>query len=715
MKSLAHLVRATALAHYLPIARWLLAQDRGFAFLTDAQIEAQPRFDSVRLLVRYLAGGLPGAVRARALEALVDGPRAISELLRGGDAVDLAAIYTLLARRELCFDWQAPLEARTVVPLPNQPFEGLRLADILHSTRFGPLLAELALGRRPEDQSRLAAAAAWRPPRRAPGPFGFVGGPGGGAPLRDLDPAERLPGTPWRRRARVPGGAAPRGGGDRRRGRAMGAFFLERGLVISRHGGLFEYRSRCGEDLYFECPTTGQRLTLREGEFWTELHTLRLQVVEAFASPRELVVPAPGGDGAEGRVISLADLPPAFQADVERKLKYITALRAVGVSRGQIERIEQERRGIAERIGDPVGTPSASAIRSWWMPYEKSGGDPLSLISGNATRQRGSPFDQDSEAFLQDYIDDHYAVPARPTAVGVHRDYLRDLKIANQARTAQSLRPLKAASERTFLARIAARPKDEMMAARHGEEAARHHFRMARGALPARYPLDVAEIDHSPLNLHVLDDLCYLPLGRPWIAAIKDRATSMLLGFYIAFGNGGLQAIFGPSSIRRPPTTWPTRCGRTWSTPGRPSAAPGSTCRTGAGTSPARITAPPSPRWVRGTSIRRPTPRGSRAPSSGSSAPWSRPSSSPCRAGPSPISPNAATTIRPVTPWSASPPWPTCSTSGRRTITMCCPTAASSPRHWTCGTRASPWRRRPRPAPRPSRRPGSALSTGHKI
>lgn len=216
VKSLAHLVRATALARYLPIARWFLARDRGFAFLTDAQIEAQPRFDSVRLLVRYLAGDLPGAVRARALAALADGPRPISELLRGDDAVDLAAIYTLLARRALCFDWRAPLDARTVVSLPDQPFEGLRLADILHSTRFGPLLAELALGRRPEDQPRLAAAAAWRPPRRAPGPFGFVGGPGGGVPLRDLDPAERLPGTPWRRRARVPGGAAPpRGGGDR--------------------------------------------------------------------------------------------------------------------------------------------------------------------------------------------------------------------------------------------------------------------------------------------------------------------------------------------------------------------------------------------------------------------------------------------------------------------------------------------------------------------
>ncbi len=53
---------------------------------------------------------------------------------------------------------------------------------------------------------------------------------------------------------------------------------------------------------------------------------------------------------------------------------------------------------------------------------------------------------------------------------------------------------------------------------------------MIRGHLPADHPLDVVEIDHTPLNVYVIDDLSFLPLGRPWLTAIKDRYSKVILG-----------------------------------------------------------------------------------------------------------------------------------------------------------------------------------------
>lgn len=164
---------------------------------------------------RYLAGTLPDSVLPRIQEKLQTGPRPLAELAAPEAGLPLVALYTLLARRHLCFDWNAPLDIRATVSLPGQPYGGLHLADVLHSTRYGHLLAELALGRRPADQSVLAAAAAWRPRRRDLTPFNFVGGHGGQAPLRDLGQGECLPGTPWRRRDHAPGGATPQSGRGR--------------------------------------------------------------------------------------------------------------------------------------------------------------------------------------------------------------------------------------------------------------------------------------------------------------------------------------------------------------------------------------------------------------------------------------------------------------------------------------------------------------------
>lgn len=79
----------------------------------------------------------------------------------------------------------------------------------------------------------------------------------------------------------------------------MGAFFLERGLVIERLGVLLEYQARAGRELYFEAPETGQRVTIGEDDFWSELHTLRIRVVDAFASPGLLLTPESGQSPAD--------------------------------------------------------------------------------------------------------------------------------------------------------------------------------------------------------------------------------------------------------------------------------------------------------------------------------------------------------------------------------------------------------------------------------
>lgn len=322
----------------------------------------------------------------------------------------------------------------------------------------------------------------------------------------------------------------------------MGSFFLQNGLVISRFGQILEFTARAEDEIYFEDPTTGKRITLKESAFWAEFQTKRLTVVDAFSSPKALVLPT---ESPQVQIRNLCDLPQKYQSDVERKVTYIAKLREAGITRGQTRFIADMATRIAEQIRDELGVPGTSTIQSWWKEYERQNYEVYVLINGHASRKRGSPLDDDSEHFLQQQIDDKYAIDTRPTTAGAYRDYKSTLKAANLERVPMGLAPLVKVAERTFYARVDDRPKKEIMIARYGREYARRYFKMIKGHLPADHPLDAVEIDHTPLNLYVIDDLSFLPLGRPWATAIKDRYSGVLLGLYISFQATGLDSIFG--------------------------------------------------------------------------------------------------------------------------------------------------------------------------
>ena len=60
------------------------------------------------------------------------------------------------------------------------------------------------------------------------------------------------------------------------------------------------------------------------------------------------------------------------------------------------------------------------------------------------------------------------------------------------------------------------------------------HDQTERGPQPTR-PNQRQEFDFSQLNAMVIDDEDHLPIGRPTIAAIRDKYTGYISGIYITF------------------------------------------------------------------------------------------------------------------------------------------------------------------------------------
>lgn len=209
VKALSHMAKnSTSWDKYVAIAAAYREKGIAYGVLVDAQLEQEPRFSSVKLLKRYVTSKVSQAVLDRALTSLVNGPLPLSEL-RTQAFLELVDVWTLIARRHLCFDWREPLNPQTtMVSLPDQPYGGLKLEDVLCSTRYGGFLAALALGRRPTDKCLLADAATWRRRDFPLEPWAFVGGFRRAAPVRHLGEEEQFPRNPRRRRNFALGGRA---------------------------------------------------------------------------------------------------------------------------------------------------------------------------------------------------------------------------------------------------------------------------------------------------------------------------------------------------------------------------------------------------------------------------------------------------------------------------------------------------------------------------
>ena len=79
------------------------------------------------------------------------------------------------------------------------------------------------------------------------------------------------------------------------------------------------------------------------------------------------------------------------------------------------------------------------------------------------------------------------------------------------------------------------RDQYEILVAREGKVEADRLMEAVGEGPQGTYPLEAVEIDHTPLDVFVLDEKRQVILDRPWLTAIIDRYTRCIIGFCISF------------------------------------------------------------------------------------------------------------------------------------------------------------------------------------
>jgi putative transposase len=61
-----------------------------------------------------------------------------------------------------------------------------------------------------------------------------------------------------------------------------------------------------------------------------------------------------------------------------------------------------------------------------------------------------------------------------------------------------------------------------------GAKAARERFDHVNHAPVIKQALERVQIDHTPVDLIVVDEISRKPLGRPWLSLVIDNASRMV-------------------------------------------------------------------------------------------------------------------------------------------------------------------------------------------
>ncbi|MGV1098511.1 Mu transposase C-terminal domain-containing protein [Thiovibrio sp. JS02] len=243
----------------------------------------------------------------------------------------------------------------------------------------------------------------------------------------------------------------------------------------------------------------------------------------------------------EVKIVAVADLgeilkngdgtslpPPDEMSDenlavARKRFEIIAPVLGEGRTRKQVE-----QRASVYRVG-------ASTIYRWIKRYLAT--QQLSALSPSFDLRGGkgkSRLDPAAEAIVQKVIEDCYLTRQRKDGTEICREVAMRCKSAG----------VRVPHANTIRNRITALPDKEVVKRREGSRKSSRIFSSVEGTFPdGKYPLDAIQIDHTILDIMLVDEVHRKPIGRPYITLAMDVSSRFVYGFYLSLDRPGFFAV----------------------------------------------------------------------------------------------------------------------------------------------------------------------------
>ena len=160
-----------------------------------------------------------------------------------------------------------------------------------------------------------------------------------------------------------------------------------------------------------------------------------------------------------------------------------------------------------------------------WLKRYRTEGCAAALINRKSGRRGGiDAFDPALKIIVDRNITTFYATPERPTLTRLRKRIAADCR-------AEHLPPPSIRRLKGYLATL---DVEAMARRREGKARADAQFLALPGEFSARRPLQIVQIDHTKVDVTVVDPIERQPIGRPILTVAIDVCTRMVLGFYLS-------------------------------------------------------------------------------------------------------------------------------------------------------------------------------------
>lgn len=255
-------------------------------------------------------------------------------------------------------------------------------------------------------------------------------------------------------------------------------------------------------------------------------------------------------------VDDLSLLPENKREEAKRRYSYVQRCCDKGITKITKKVFEPIIKEVAEEINDSK-PPAWISVYRWYKYYTKSSQDIRSLISklrkgntlckfGKQRKQKFTAADRnlanETAKVVEDVINEKFMTSQRLSVQATYDSLLIRLAEINRFRSTEEKLPIPHPdSIYTNISKMDGYEKDR---ARLGKRIAdQKHLQRGIGLRPTR-PLERIEIDHTKVDLFVVDDRNRLPIGRPTITTAIDKFSGMIVGRYVCFEPPGSQSVF---------------------------------------------------------------------------------------------------------------------------------------------------------------------------